>query len=89
MGCVNNVSCFELFKGLKERSVDRMKFRIRKYQNKLKPNISCYRPQVLSDNGRYVDIGSSVGYTTIEEAKSFCLVYKTKVESEVVEEFEL
>lgn len=58
-----------------------MKFRIIRYYER-------YQPQVLKD-GKYVNIGSPNGYSTVTEAKAQCKFYKYCEDDKVVEEFEL
>jgi hypothetical protein len=66
-----------------------MTFRIIKYYDR-------YKAQILKNrfNGRWleedwVDIGSTTGYTTVEDAKQWCKYYKASLDAKVVEIFEL
>lgn len=60
-----------------------MKFRIIKYYER-------YRAQVFDKKiDEYVDIGSPTGYASVEEAKSYCRLYKKKLDDKIVDEFEL
>lgn len=67
-----------------------MKFRIIKYYDR-------FQPQILSNQwwdgwawkGEWSNIGSPNGYSTVEDAKGFCQLYKKEKEEKIVEIFEL
>ena len=59
------------------------KFRIIKYYDRFKAQVYNQKED------KYYDIGSPTGYSTPEQAKSACEVYKHDQEARIVEEFEL
>ena len=60
-----------------------MKFRIIKYCGR-------YKAQAINEKDEYTDIGSPIGYYTIEDARNCCKAFKEKtMVEEIVEEFVL